>query len=52
MFELSKEQINELARGIVNIKDQIEEFCTKPENIGAYKKWYLEKYGYEPDDID
>ena len=52
MFELSKEQINELSRGIVEIKDKIDEFYSKPENLQAYKEWYIEKYGREPDDID
>lgn len=43
---LDKDTVESLARGLVEIIDQINAFYSDPTNEAAYQKWLGEKYGY------
>lgn len=43
--ELTAQQIEELARGIVMIADRIADYYKDPANEAAFQEWYLKRYG-------
>ena len=49
-IELSQEQVNNLARPLVGMAQNIADFFNNPQNAQAYQEWYLKKYGYYPKD--
>ena len=49
-IELSKEQINNLARPLVNMSQIINDFYKNAQNEQSYREWYHNKYGRYPTD--
>lgn len=49
-MNITQRQVVDLANHFVCIKDSLEKFFDDPENKQAYRKWYREKYGCEPDE--
>lgn len=43
---LSEQQVEILARALVNMADTIMDYYKDPKNELAYQAWYLEKYGH------
>ena len=45
MPNLTPFQIEELARTLTRVQDNIVEFFSNPETERAYQEWYLKRYG-------
>lgn len=48
-FELSEEQIYELAKPLADNIDKIIAFYENPKNRKAYEEWHLKKFGKYPE---
>ena len=49
-INLTRHQIENLARPILGMLDEIEKYYENPENEKRFREWYKEKYGHEPND--
>lgn len=47
---LSEQQVETLARAIVNMADAILDYYKDPKHESNYQAWHLEKYGYPASD--
>lgn len=47
---IAEQQAVDLARHFVGLRSALEKFFADPDNQEAYRKWYREKYGREPDE--
>lgn len=47
-MQLNQSQVADLADHFVTIFDSVVEYFNDPINQVAYKKWYQERYGGEP----
>lgn len=45
---LSSAQLDILSRPLINI---VQDYFENEVNLRAYKKWYKEKYGHEPEEV-
>ena len=43
---LTANQVQDFARTVAMISDNIEAFFSNPENEKAYQDWYFKKYGH------
>lgn len=47
-MQLTQHQVNDLATPFVGMLDSITKFYENPDNVKAYREWYLKKFGCEP----
>jgi hypothetical protein len=46
MGNITLEQIESLARGIVSVHQKILDYYKDPKNEAAFQAWYLREYGH------